>query len=342
MLGINDDPVTIKQIEASIIDRAWDEGWVVPEPPKVLTGKTVAVVGSGPAGLAAAQQLARAGHAVTVFERADRIGGLLRYGIPDFKMEKRHLDRRIAQMEAEGVDLPPGRQRRRRRAGRPAPGRVRRRLPLRRRDARPATCRSPAASSRASTSRWTSSRSRTSGSPATRSPTTDFITAEGQARDHHRRRRHRRRLPGDRPPPGLRAASTSSRSSPARPTTAPRTTPGRSGRTSSASPRAHEEGGDREYAINTRRFLGEDGRVDGLETVRVEMKTRTAGRQFVEIPGTETIYPADLVLLAMGFVGPERKGMLEQLGVELDRDGQRQGRRGQADERRRRSSPPAT
>ena len=171
VLGINSDPVTIKQIEASIIERAWEEGWVVPEPPKVLTGKTVAIVGSGPAGLAAAQQLARAGHSVTVFERADRIGGLLRYGIPDFKMEKRHLDRRIEQMEAEGVDLPPRRQHRRRPAGRPPPGRVRRRLPLRRRDRPRATCRSPAGTSTASTSPWTSSRSRTSGSPATRSPT---------------------------------------------------------------------------------------------------------------------------------------------------------------------------
>src|SRR5690348_9716466 len=103
VLGINNDPVTIKQIEASIIDRAWNEGWVVPQPPAVQTGKSVAVVGSGPAGLAAAQQLARAGHAVTLFERDDRIGGLLRYGIPDFKMEKRHIDRRLAQMEAEGT-----------------------------------------------------------------------------------------------------------------------------------------------------------------------------------------------------------------------------------------------
>ena len=103
VLGINQDPVTIKQVEVEIIDNAFDEGWVVPLPPERLTGKKVAVVGSGPAGLAAAQQLTRAGHTVTVFERDDRIGGLLRYGIPEFKMEKRHIDRRLAQMEAEGT-----------------------------------------------------------------------------------------------------------------------------------------------------------------------------------------------------------------------------------------------
>src|SRR4029453_15996229 len=108
VLGINDDPVTIKPIELAIIDRAFAEGWIAPEPPAVRTGKRVAVVGSGPSGLAAAQQLRRAGHDVTVFERADRIGGLLRYGIPEFKMEKRALDRRLDQMRAEGVEFVTG------------------------------------------------------------------------------------------------------------------------------------------------------------------------------------------------------------------------------------------
>ncbi len=110
VLGINADPVTIKQVEVEIVDRAWDEGWIAPQPPEALSGKPVAVVGSGPAGLAAAQQLTRAGHTVTVYERADRIGGLLRYGIPEFKMEKRHLDRRLEQMKAEGTGSARGRR----------------------------------------------------------------------------------------------------------------------------------------------------------------------------------------------------------------------------------------
>ncbi|MDQ3601228.1 MAG: glutamate synthase subunit beta, partial [Actinomycetota bacterium] len=108
VLAINDDPVTIKRVEISIIDRAWDEGWVTPQPPTVQTGKRVAVVGSGPAGLAAAQQLTRVGHDVVVYERADRIGGLLRYGIPEFKMEKHRLDRRLDQMRAEGTEFRAG------------------------------------------------------------------------------------------------------------------------------------------------------------------------------------------------------------------------------------------
>jgi glutamate synthase (NADPH) small chain len=107
-LNINNDPVGIKSIEHKIIDKGWEEGWVVPQPPKAKTGKKVAVVGSGPAGMAAAQQLARVGHDVTVFEKNDRVGGLLRYGIPDFKMEKSHIDRRVAQMQAEGITFRTG------------------------------------------------------------------------------------------------------------------------------------------------------------------------------------------------------------------------------------------
>ena len=168
MLGINQDPVTIKQIEVEIIDNAFDEGWVVPLPPDVLTGKKVAVVGSGPAGLAAAQQLTRAGHAVTVFEREDRIGGLLRYGIPEFKMEKRHIDRRLEQMAGRGHRVPGRRERRRRHHRRSscAPSSTRWCWPAAR--PRGAICRSPVASSTASTRRWSSCRGPTAFSRVTR------------------------------------------------------------------------------------------------------------------------------------------------------------------------------
>ena len=173
VLGINEEPVTIKQVEVSIVEHGWDHGDIVPVPPTTLTGKRVAVVGSGPAGLAAAQQLTRAGHAVTVFERADRIGGLLRYGIPEFKMEKRVLDRRLDQMRAEGTEF---------RVNANVGGNVPTADLERDSDAIVLaggatawrTCRSPAASSPASTRRWSSSRRRTgcrrATSPSTRSP----------------------------------------------------------------------------------------------------------------------------------------------------------------------------
>ena len=161
MLGINSDPVTIKQVEVSIIDRAWDEGWVQPQPPERLTGKTVAVVGSGPAGLAAAQQLTRAGHTVVVLERADAIGGLLRYGIPEFKMEKRQLDRRLDQMRAEGTRFKAGvdvgaRPDTAAPCGRGTTPWCSRSVPPPR-----ATCRCPAASSAACCRRWSTCRTPT-------------------------------------------------------------------------------------------------------------------------------------------------------------------------------------
>lgn len=319
VLGINNDPVTIKQIEAGIIEKAWEEGWVVPLPPKVLTGKTVAVVGSGPAGLATAQQLARAGHTVTVFERDDRIGGLLRYGIPDFKMEKRHVDRRIAQMEAEGVTF---------RAGVNVGvditaeqllaefdaiclcggSTIGRDLPIEGRELEGIYL---------AMSFLPLQNKRVAGDVI---DDANFISAKGKdviiigggdtgadclgtVHRHGCKSVHQFEIVPR--PPDTRTPTN------------PWPQWSNVFRVSSA----HEEGGEREYAINTKRFLGENGRVTHLETVRVEMKVENGRPQFVEIPGTEKQYSADLVLLAMGFVGPERKGLIEQLGVELDRMG---------------------
>jgi glutamate synthase (NADPH) small chain len=315
VLGINSDPVTIKQIEASIIERAWEEGWVVPEPPKVHTGKAVAIVGSGPAGLAAAQQLARAGHSVTVFERADRIGGLLRYGIPDFKMEKRHLDRRIAQMEAEGVtfrpgvnigvDLPADRLLAEFDAvclcgGATAPRDLK--IPGRDLDGihfamdfLPLQNKRVAGDSIDDADFITAKGKRVIiiGGGDTGADCLGTVLRQGCLSVHQFEivpRPPDSRVPQNPWPQWSNVFRVSS---------------------------AHEEGGEREFAINTRRFLGES-RVEALETVRVEMKSENGRAQFVEMPGTEAMYPADLVLLAMGFTGPERMGMLEQLGVELD------------------------
>jgi glutamate synthase (NADPH/NADH) small chain len=319
VLGINNDPVTIKLMEASIIDKAWNEGWVVPLPPKVRTGKTVAVVGSGPAGLATAQQLARVGHAVTVFERDDRIGGLLRYGIPDFKMEKHHLDRRLEQMKAEGVVFRPGvnvgvdikadellarfdavclcggaTQAR----DLPIPGRelagvhlAMEFLPLQNRRV---------AGDAIDDARFISATGKDViiiGGGDTGADCLGTVHRHGCRSVHQFEivpRPPESRLPSNPWPQWSNIFRVSS---------------------------AHEEGGKREYAISTTRFLGENGRVTALETVNVEMKTQDGRPQFLPIAGTEKVYPADLVLLAMGFVGPERKGLLEQLGVELDRMG---------------------
>jgi glutamate synthase (NADPH/NADH) small chain len=315
VLGINQPAVTIKQVEATIIDVAWDRGWVQPMPPDRLTGKRVAVVGSGPAGLAAAQQLSRAGHTVVVYERADRIGGLLRYGIPEFKMEKRHLDRRLVQMEAEGTRMRPGvdvgvdvtadEMRDRYDAIVLAVGStVPRDLPVPGRELGgiiQAMDFLPPANRVAL------------GEPAPEG----YLTAEGKdvviigggdtgadclGTSHRQRARSVTQLeilprPGEERPSGQ-----------------PWPTYPMIYRVSSA----HEEGGERVYAVSTETFLGdEQGDVRGLRLVEVEL---TDGR-FTPVPGSEREIPAQLVLLAMGFTGPERGPLLDQLGVELDQRG---------------------
>jgi glutamate synthase (NADPH/NADH) small chain len=320
VLGINDDPVTIKGIEISIADRAWAEGWVRPEPPAVRTGKTVAVVGSGPAGLAAAQQLARAGHAVTVLERADRIGGLLRYGIPEFKMEKRVLDRRLAQMEAEGVrfvtgahvgvTMPVDRLRREFDAillagGACAP----RDLPVPGRDL---------AGIHFAMEYLTLQNRRCEGDAVADAA---FISAEGKrvviigggdtgadclGTAHRQRAAAIHQLEILPRPPDARADDNPWPQWP------------NVYRVSSA----HEEGGERVYAVSTKRFIGDaDGRVAGLEAVRVEMVREDGRMSFKEVAGSEYTIPCELVLLAMGFVGAERPGMLADLGVTLTERG---------------------
>jgi glutamate synthase (NADPH/NADH) small chain len=317
VLGINSDPVTIKQIEVTIIERAFEAGWLRAEPPAVRTGKRVAVVGSGPAGLAAAQQLNRAGHFVTVFERADRIGGLLRYGIPEFKMEKQYLDRRLGLMEEEGitfitnanvgVNVTVDDLRREFDAlllagGATAP----RDLKVPGRDLQ---------GIHFAMDYLPLQNKRCEGDFV---PDEQFITA----RDKHAviigggdtgadclGTVHRQGaksvtqfeiLPR---PPDARAPSNPWPEWP------------NIFRTSSA----HEEGGERDYCVSTTRFEGRNGRVERLHAVRVDWKKDPAGRWVMEeVPGSAFEIPAELVLLAMGFLGPEREGMLAQLGVKID------------------------
>ncbi|MFZ5550351.1 MAG: glutamate synthase subunit beta [Pseudomonadota bacterium] len=324
-LNVNDDAVGIKSIEHAIIDRAWEEGWVKPHPPAFRTGKKVAIVGSGPAGLAAAQQLARAGHAVTVFEKNDRVGGLLRYGIPDFKMEKSHIDRRVSQMEAEGVvfrtgvmvgELPKG----------------------------------------SKVTNWAKS----SVTPDELKAGFDAVLLCGgaeQSRDlpvpgrdldgvHFAMEflpQQNKVNAGDKLKGQMRAdgkhvivigggdtgsdcVGTSNRHGAASVTQfelmpMPPEEEDRlltwpywpyKLRTSSS----HEEGCQREFAIATKEFVGEKGKLTGLKTVRVEWKNG----KMAEVPGTEQLLKADLALLAMGFVSPVAS-VVQGFGVDLDMRG---------------------
>ncbi|WP_255360422.1 glutamate synthase subunit beta, partial [Frankia sp. EI5c] len=314
VLGISDDPVTIKQIEVTIIDRAIADGGMVPVPPSTRTGRRVAVVGSGPAGLAAAQQLTRAGHEVVVYERADRVGGLLRYGIPEFKMEKQVLDRRLAQMEAEGtsfvtscnvgVDVTAEELRSSYDAvilaggstvGRdlPVPGRELKGIHLAMEFLVPAN-KVQQGDLAETTISAAGKRVVIIGGGDTGADCLGTSHRQGAVSVHQLEIMPR--------PPAVRPPANPWPSFPI------------VYRVSSA----HEEGGERVFAVSTEKFLGDDeGNVRALRMHEVEM---VDGRPR-KIEGTDTELPCDLVLLAMGFVGPERAGLLEQLGVELDARG---------------------
>ncbi|RYF17197.1 MAG: glutamate synthase subunit beta [Comamonadaceae bacterium] len=324
-LNYNDDPVGIKSIEHAIIDRAWEHGWVQPRAARIRTGKKVAVVGSGPAGMAAAQQLARAGHDVTLFEKNDRVGGLLRYGIPDFKMEKHHIDRRVEQMKAEGVTIRTG----------VMVGEL------------------PKDSKVTNWAKETISAQQlqedfdavvlTGGAEQSRDLPVPGRDLDGVHFAMEFLPQQNKLNAGDKLKGQIRAdgkhvivigggdtgsdcVGTSNRHGaksviqfelmpqPPEEENKPLVWPywPYKLRTSSS----HEEGVKREFAIATKEFIGEKGKVTGLKTVHVEFKDG----KFVEIPGTEKEYKADLVLLAMGFVSPVQT-ILEGFGVEKDARG---------------------
>lgn len=310
VLGINEPPVTIKAIEKSIVDHAWEQGWIGPEAPAVRTGKRVAVIGSGPAGLAAAQQLARAGHTVTVYEKWDRIGGLLRYGIPDFKMEKWHIDRRVEQMKAEGVrfecnahvgvnvaikDLRQQHDAFLLAGGAEAP----RDLTVPGRNLKgihfameflPQQNRAVAGDHVDGQILATGKRVVIIGGGDT--------GADCLGTSHRQKALSVHQFEIMPMPPETRASSTPW---PLWPLQLRQET-------------SHEEGGLREWSIATQSFSGdENGNVKKLHAVRIGPPPK-----FEPIAGTETTMDVDLVLLAMGFSGPVRSGLIEQLGCKLD------------------------
>ena len=320
VLGINDDPVTIKGIELAIIEHAFDEGWVEPQLPLRRTNKRVAVVGSGPAGLAAAQQLNRAGHRVTVLERDDRIGGLLRYGIPEFKMEKRFLDRRLQQMEAEGVVFRTGVH-----VGRtmsieqlrgefdavllaggacaprdlPIPGRELRGIHFAMEYLTFQNRRNEG--DHVSDDQFISAAGKNVviiGGGDTGADCLGTVLRQGAASVHQFELLPR--------PPASRAEGNPWPEWP------------NIFRVSSA----HEEGGERVFSVSTQRFSGDDhGHVRQLHAVSVERTVQDGRMTFEPVPGTETVMDVELVLLAMGFVGPEKGGLLSDLGVKLTERG---------------------
>jgi len=319
-LNIDENPVTIKTIECQIVDRGWQEGWILPQPPSQKSGKNVAVVGSGPAGMACAQQLARAGHSVTLFEKSDRIGGLLRYGIPDFKMEKQIIDRRMRQMEAEGVVF---------RTGVEVGTAVSVPMLLADYDALVMSGGAEAPRDLDVPGRELSGihyamdflvqqNRRVAGDDEAHAAPRGTISAKGK---------HVIVIGGG--DTGSDCIGTSNRQGAASITqleilSRPPDHENKALtwpdwplklRTSSS----QEEGCERDFSVLTKRAIGTDGKLDALECVRVGWVKDSSGRtQMVEEAGSEFRLKADLVLLAMGFVGPRKPGLVEQSGAALD------------------------